>query len=180
MADIFPSKKVKIEEKRNQPLSGLFALVQAVNAIEAREKTLIPRRMSEDYTSKSQVLLKCGNIYCNSETRSPAEEGWSRRKINDSYLQLCKKCTTAYGMKQYCTYCKQIYTDNGEHNTILDGMAWIQCGTCKRWIHMKCEEKFGNADIEVLVLDPLFIYECTECRKAACCGKKYAKKQSAL
>ena len=139
---------------------GLLALFQVLNDIDDR----------------SDQEQRCANKYC-SEIKSTMDERWTRRKYKGKISLFCQKCTQAFKQKQYCEFCKQIYLDKSANNAIVDGEDWIQCETCKRWAHIKCEANEGNSDIGVLILDPLFHYYCKECKKANISVRKNIKKR---
>lgn len=134
--------------RERKSLTGLFYLIEALNDIE----------------SKNQKI-PCGNKFCSEVTsQNTKEEGWTRRKIQGKLTELCKECSQAYKQKQYCDYCKQIYTDTSDTGAIVDGLDWIQCEQCKRWTHIQCECKEGTYKIEILS-KPEIRYHCRDCRK---------------
>ena len=50
-------------------------------------------------------------------------------------ISLCRACAKAYDRKQFCKYCKQIYSLKNK-NLILDGLLWIECDSCKKWVYI--------------------------------------------
>ena len=162
-------------------LPGLFALLQVINEIERREKKQGKKEGQGGAQSSSNgstcnsagpEQTSCANKLCTERCPKGSEKGWARRKIGENMSWLCKNCTSAYGRKQYCDFCKQIYMDPAMKESVLDGLEWIQCGPCKRWTHVKCEAREDCADIQAMLLDPLFKYTCPTCKKAAFFGKK--------
>jgi hypothetical protein len=148
---------------------GLFALLEVATAIEEKPKTI-----NEAKKGKS-----CGNKFCQEVRQQGAkDDGWTKKKINSRYVWFCKKCSIAFRQKQFCEYCKQIYQDLSNICSMLDGIKWIECETCKRWIHVACEAKHGCKDIETLKLDPHFVYFCSECTKQRSSGRKNSKKEN--
>lgn len=108
----------------------------------------------------------CSNDFCADKNSKPSLiDGWSKKKVEGKQMWLCKSCTSAYQKRQYCEYCKQIYTDTSDKGAVVDGLDWIQCETCKRWTHLLCERNNGIANIDILSLDPMFKYHCTSCKK---------------
>lgn len=163
------SMKTQAESRRDS-LTGLFALLQVVNKIDHKAK--------EDSGAASDPIV-CGNKYCSAtKSKGVTEEGWSRRKFGGTYIWLCKRCTGAYQLKQYCVFCKQIYTDKSDKNAIVDGLDWIQCNTCNRWTHIKCEASKGSKDIEAMILDPFFVYNCGDCSAINPYRKKTTKRKN--
>lgn len=142
-------------------LTGLFALLQVVKDMEKQPK-------------KSSV--KCWNKYCKA-TKDEDEEG-SRRRIAGNFVWLCGRCTQAYTRKQFCEYCKQIYVDTSDKKSVVDGLDWMQCESCKRWTHVLCEKEGRNKDIEAALLDPLFVYHCAECERANPFSRRSGKKKA--
>lgn len=55
----------------------------------------------------------------------------------------------AYDKGQYCDFCMQIYVDTGV-NAEIDGKEWIDCDSCKKWIHTQCEIENGNEQLAKL------------------------------
>ncbi len=160
----------------NGSLTGLFALLQVVNEREGK-KPQPQKAIGAAAVTEHPHPETCGNKFCTKFQESPAGE-WSRRKIAGSYLWLCGHCSKAYVKKQYCEYCKQIYTDTSDKGAVVDGLDWIQCESCKRWTHVHCEEEHGTKkDLDTLLLDPLFVFHCAECEKANPFGKRGAKKK---
>lgn len=148
--------------------AGLFALLEVATAIEEKPKTNDPKK------GKS-----CGNKFCQEVRQQGAkDDGWTKKKIDSGYTWFCRKCTLAFRQKQFCEFCKQVYQNLSNVNSMLDGLEWIECGACKRWIHVECEAKQGCKDIETLKLDPHFAYYCSECIKQKCGGKKNSKKEN--
>ena len=96
-------------------LSGLFALLKVVNEIDENPKE------GNNWEKPPEQL--CENRFC--PTPRDQMSGWSRKKINGVYIWLCHNCSKAYNSKQYCEYCKQIYTDTSDTNAIVDGLDWI-------------------------------------------------------
>ena len=65
---------------------------------------------------------KCANKLCNSLLRS----------FTAAEPKLCSECHELYLKGQYCAYCSQIY-DQIQGN-IGDGLDWIQCDNCLKWV----------------------------------------------
>jgi hypothetical protein len=142
-----------ISNNQGKNLTGLFALIQAVNDIEG----------ACHMTSEPII---CSNGLCSiTKPENGNANGWVKKKIRDQLMWLCPQCTLAFSQKQYCQYCKQIYRDTSPTNAIVDGLDWIQCEDCRRWTHIQCEAKNSKADIEMLIHDPKFNYYCAACSK---------------
>lgn len=151
-------RRVSLDGEDNN-FNGLFALLKVANEIEVR-------------TKEENNVRSCGNKFC--EERNIRGK-WLRRKINGMYTWLCEKCANSYSKKQYCEYCKQIYIKSNDLST----NGWIQCATCKQWSHINCEKLHSTKKgIETLLLDPLFVFNCSECEKLNISGKRGAKKRS--
>jgi len=163
------SRRNSVVSRDGGPLTGLFALLEAVNNIDKLPK--------EAQKHKKETHQVCKNKFCTS-VRERATHDWSRRKINGEYVWLCERCSQAYNKKQYCEYCKQIYLDTSDKNAIVDGLDWMQCESCKRWTHVMCEKTGGCKDIDAYLLDPLFVYHCADCKKANPFGRKCLKKKT--
>jgi hypothetical protein len=139
---------------RRRPTAWLIPFFSALDDIEEKEK-------------KSQ---KCSNKFCD-------QQGTTRRKVNEKIVFFCHSCLEAFHKKQYCEICKQIYTDTSCENASGDGEDWLQCNTCQRWSHVKCQTKQENADFPTQILDPSFFFHCNSCRKSTQIHKKNTKKR---
>jgi len=77
----------------------------------------------------SEDLKKCSNKLCG---RNTSEGSYTRNKGKKSWL--CNFCFALVQKDQYCTYCSQIYKDTSDIGAVVDGLEWIQCGKCLRWV----------------------------------------------
>ena len=122
---------------------------------------------------------KCSNKLCSMQGLSTdIEIGWVRRKLGkQKYQWLCKNCSLAYQLGQYCDYCFQIYLDKTKHNAVVDGREWIQCEWCKKWLHTECEEANRNKDIKISLIDSNFKFLCLKCSEKQHKGLKARKRK---
>ncbi len=137
---------------------------------------LVIRAIEEDLARDAP---KCGNKYCvKFQPTNPKSHGWAQRKLGDSKQWLCETCTLAYDRKQFCQFCYQIYLENTDNFTTLDGQSWAACEEdCSRWAHVKClAEKFDLTEAEVA--SDKFHYVCCGCRPKN--GKKRANAEGYL
>ena len=102
------------------------------------------------------------NEFCKYASYESASGMWTRRKIcKDKIGVLCYKCNDAYKKEQFCFYCKQIYIDVGTETTLADGLEWIECDTCHRWLHTHCEIEHGYVHLKELTASgEEFDYSC--------------------
>jgi len=54
---------------------------------------------------------------------------------------LCHLCASYLHLDRCCPFCDQIYRQGD--TDCFDGKAWLECSTCLRWVHAKCEEANG-------------------------------------
>ena len=97
-------------------------------------------------------------------------------------MWLCDECVLAYHKEQFCEICGQIYLNDTEEFSTLDGREWAQCegrDKCGRWIHVEClMQKYGKTYKEVI--SDQFKYICCNCNlngKRKTIKKNYCKSQ---
>ena len=157
-----------LEHNRKMPIQ-LYFLIEAINRDQAEE-------MADSSNDQAVSQINCGNKLCTKvRTKGASEDGWSKRKIGEIYTWLCEDCSNAFVSKQYCDFCKQIYTDVAQEGAVVDGLEWILCESCGGWTHIECEAEKGYDDIRNLLDDPQFTYNCPECENAGSLGKKKKK-----
>lgn len=139
----------------NFKLLELDAKVQAKTWIE-----LIVRAVEEDL---AKTAIKCGNKYC-SQVKEEGERmsSSSKRETQRKKEWLCSVCTNAYDQKQFCEFCSQIYLENTNELSALDGKEWAQCEDCERWTHVDCLGREYNKTRDEVVAAS-FKYICCEC-----------------
>ena len=103
------------------------------NAQQSAHRTLsVPVRKNTTSTgtphsSPRAPQILCVNKYC------VRGKGGNRNK--NTRLELCADCKRAVAKKQYCIYCRQIYYTTNTNKCVLDGLNWIECEACQRWVY---------------------------------------------
>ena len=121
----------------------------------------------------------CENLICPKqyvETGNEPKKFWTRRQLHgNKYSWLCDVCSFAYNIKQFCDYCKQIYSDESEYQGANDGKQWVQCDGCNKWNHTDCEiERNNNLALkQALAEDKEIPYFCTSCSKSVKTSKPH-------
>ncbi|KAM3131698.1 hypothetical protein pb186bvf_016229 [Paramecium bursaria] len=101
----------------------------------------------------------CMNQFCQNENVPLFQAVFS-----DQTLNFCQKCHDLYISHKCCYFCAQIYSD--ENNTNLDGKEWVECDidNCGKWTHVECEKRNGEQNIENLLKNSKYTYQCPWCR----------------
>lgn len=82
----------------------------------------------EDPNARRKKIRTCFNPYCQTDQNNQAL--WSKGRVMGKMT--CKICEEAWKKQQYCSFCKQIYIEDGEGYS--DSKPWIDCDICKRWV----------------------------------------------
>ena len=72
---------------------------------------------------------KCSNKLC---SRLSVEGTFIKIKNKKNWL--CNDCLSLFQKEQYCAYCYQIYQDTSNIGAVVDGLEWIQCESCMKWV----------------------------------------------
>lgn len=80
-------------------------------------------------------------VNCHTRRTPLWRKGW-RDGILKRDVLLCNACGLKYSKRQYCCYCKFIY--NMKEDVLSQQSNWMDCDSCRRWVHIDCELKYGN------------------------------------
>jgi hypothetical protein len=75
----------------------------------------------------SYESLSCSNKLC----QAVMTMGFEMKPQKRTY---CSKCSVLMAKHQYCIFCKQIYEDTSMQGAVVDGLEWIQCEVCMKWV----------------------------------------------
>jgi hypothetical protein len=75
----------------------------------------------------SYESLSCSNKLC----QAAMTMGFEMKPQKKLY---CSKCSVLVTKHQYCVFCKQIYEDTSMQGAVVDGLEWIQCEVCMKWV----------------------------------------------
>ncbi|XP_077869300.1 histone-lysine N-methyltransferase 2C-like, partial [Saccoglossus kowalevskii] len=101
---------------------------------------------------------KCKNcrICTDCGSRTPGSGPSSRWHLNYS---VCDSCYQQRNKGLCCPICGKAYRQHTAHN------AMIQCESCKKWVHVDCDESIDISVYQQLKDDKLTtIYNCVDCR----------------
>jgi GATA zinc finger len=110
------------------------------------------------------LVLHCEN--CGASESPQWRRGWYSTVLQKHVL-LCNGCGIKYSKQQFCSYCYYVYNKRTERlQRSLN--QWLCCGTCQRWVHRACEEKYGLTTTQIGALpcspDLPTWYTCPNCQ----------------
>jgi len=87
----------------------------------------------------AHLQQRCEN--CLTSETPQWRKGWYSVLLQRSVV-LCNACGLKFNKNQFCPYCMFVYYKEEErkyqHNN------WVTCKTCQRWVHLVCENQYGD------------------------------------
>jgi len=78
----------------------------------------------------SDLIYICSNKLCNKPC-----DGKLYAMSKSTKAVYCCECFELFRKEQYCYYCYQIYQDTANINAVVDGLDWIECEHCSKWVY---------------------------------------------
>uniref|UniRef100_A0A3Q9Y3H5 [histone H3]-lysine(4) N-methyltransferase n=1 Tax=Polyandrocarpa misakiensis TaxID=7723 RepID=A0A3Q9Y3H5_POLMI len=85
-----------------------------------------PTKPSKNRVWVCMRCVRCRSCGASKPGRRPGSE-WTHD------FQLCQRCGDLFDKGNFCPICRRCYRDE-DYETRM-----VQCGTCKRWVHSRCE-----------------------------------------
>jgi hypothetical protein len=111
-----------------------FKIIQGDSITRARSKSFSIPEINPQHSIFSPVIIASEKKHCMNQLCNELSENGEFVKIKGKKCFLCIKCFGYFNKDQYCSYCYQIYQDTSNTGAIVDGLDWIQCEHCAKWV----------------------------------------------